>query len=130
MNEEDNLPITTNTINSLIADAHDDSAIKDFDQARANISAMITTAKETIDILAEVAQQGQQPRHFEVLAKMIDTSVNASKTLLDIQEKIRNIKNIESPINKKAQTINNNLIVASTAELQKMLKGIKEENNE
>ena len=49
---------------------------------------------------------------------------------MDIQEKIRTIKNIESPMNDKAKTINNNLFVGSTAELQKMLKELKESNSE
>ena len=42
-----------------------------------------------------------------------------------MQEKIRELKEIENPINSKAKTINNNLFVGSTAELQKLIKQIK-----
>ena len=54
-----------------------------------------------------------------------DTMVSTNKELLELQTKIREIDAKDSPISEKAQTINNNLFVGSTAELQKVLKDMK-----
>jgi predicted transcriptional regulator len=89
---------------------------------------VIQTGQEAIGKLTEIAAASQHPRAFEVLAKLMDTVVNTNKELLDLQTKIRDIDAKDSPINEKAQTINNNLFVGSTAELQKVLKDMK--NNE
>ena len=113
-----------NTMNQLMNIAQDDSASADFEIARANIHAMVDTAKDSIATLAEIASQSQHPRAFEVLAKLIDTTVNANKALVDLQAKIREIQAVDMPIN-GAQTINNNLFVGSTTELQKMIAEMK-----
>lgn len=115
-------------VDDLIAKAHDDSAKNDFESARANLYEVIQTGKEAIDKLSDIASNSQHPRAFEVLAKLMDTVVNTNKELLELQSKIREIDAKDSPINEKAQTINNNLFVGSTAELQKVLKDMK--NNE
>lgn len=117
-----------NQIDSLIAKAHDDSARSDFKAARANLYEVIRTGQEAMDKLSLIASQSQHPRAFEVLAKLMDTMVNTNKELLQLQTKIREIDAADSPMNEKAQTINNNLFVGSTAELQKVLKEMK--NNE
>jgi hypothetical protein len=115
------------TINNMIAKAHDDSAKSDFESARANIHEVINKNQEAIEKLLQIADQSQHPRAFEVLAKLMDTQIVASKELLEIQTKIRQIDAIDSPTNSKAKTINNNLFVGSTAELQKLLKDMKNE---
>ena len=112
-------------INKLISDAHDNSAKNDFESARANLYEVIETGKDSLDKLAEMATQSQHPRAFEVLAKLMDTMVNANKELLQLQSKIREIDAAETSTN--PQTINNNLFVGSTAELQKMIKEMKNE---
>ena len=58
----------------------------------------------------------------------MDTMVNTNKELLELQTKIRQIDAADSPTNEKSQTVNNNLFVGSTTELQKVLKELK--NNE
>jgi predicted transcriptional regulator len=112
-------------IDTLIAKAHDDSARNDFEAARANLYSVIQTGNEAMDKLTEIAGQSQHPRAFEVLAKLMDTMVNTNKELLELQTKIREIDAKDSPISEQAKTINNNLFVGSTAELQKVLKDMK-----
>jgi hypothetical protein len=55
----------------------------------------------------------------------MDSTLQANKDLLELQAKIRTIKSADAPINETAQTINNNLFVGSTAELQKVIENIK-----
>lgn len=112
-------------VNKIISDAYDDSAKQDFEKARANIHNMIENGQEAMLKLAQIADSSQHPRAFEVLAKLMDTMLTANEKLLDLQTKIREIDAADSPINEKAKTINNNLFVGSTAELQKVLKDMK-----
>lgn len=114
-----------NMVSNLIADAHNDSAKTDFEAARANIHNLIENGNEAMHKLAQIAESSQHPRAFEVLAKLMDTMLNANEKLLTLQSKIREIDASDSPINEKAKTINNNLFVGSTAELQKVLKDMK-----
>ena len=76
-----------------------------------------------------VADSSQHPRAYEVLAKLMDTIIDANKDLLDLQTKIRDINTADTPLNEKAKTINNNLFVGSTAELQKVLKELKNKDD-
>jgi hypothetical protein len=140
MNDEDKDPIskalnvspfenTLNAVEIIKAKAHDDSAKNDFEMARSNIYEVITTGQEALLKLSEIASSSQHPRAFEVLAKLMDSITSASKDLLVLQTKIREIDSADSPINEKAQTINNNLFVGSTAELQKVLKDLKNKDD-
>lgn len=121
---------TMKTVDALKAKAHDDSARNDFENARANIHEVINTGQDALFKLAMIAESSQHPRAFEVLAKLMDTIVGANKDLLDLQTKIREIDSADTPINEKARTVNNNLFVGSTAELQKVLKDLKNKDDE
>ena len=138
MNEEENddpigkalglQPIDNNVnnmVSDMIASAHNDSAKTDFEAARANIHNLIENGNDAMYKLALIAESSQHPRAFEVLAKLMDTLLTANEKLLTLQSKIRDIDASDSPINEKAKTINNNLFVGSTAELQKVLKDMK-----
>jgi multidrug efflux pump subunit AcrA (membrane-fusion protein) len=114
-----------NTINNMMAEAQNDSASSDFETARANVLTVIENGQEAISTLSEIATSSQHPRAFEVLAKLMDTVLNANKDLLDLQSKIRDIQAADAPINGTTRTINNNLFVGSTAELQKVLSDMK-----
>ena len=106
----------------------DDTSVSDFVSASQNIHDMIDASKEAIDLLAGFAERSQQPRAFEVLGKLIETNVKANKDLLELQEKIRQIKEISTEVGDKAKTINNNLFVGSTKELQDFIKRMKNDD--
>jgi hypothetical protein len=55
----------------------------------------------------------------------MDTMLQANKDLMELQNKIREINVIDAPVSEKAQTINNNLFVGSTTELQKVIENMK-----
>ena len=67
----------------------------------------------------EVAQEGQQPRAFEVVSQLIKNVADTTDKLVDLQQKM---KNLEAEDSKGPSTVNNALFVGSTAELQKLLK--------
>lgn len=119
----------TNQIEKLIATAHDDSAKKDFEYARANLYGMIEEGREAMFKLAEISSQSQHPRSFEVYSKLMDTMIQANQKLLELQTKIREIDASDAPTNEKAKSVTNNLFVGSTAELQKMIKDMNAKND-
>jgi prophage DNA circulation protein len=114
------------TISSIISQARDDSADEDFTFARANIREVIENGTDAIAKLTIIAQQSQNPRAYEVLAKLMDTITNASKELLELQEKIRTIDKADVPRNEDSKNqVTNNLFVGSTHELQKMIENMR-----
>jgi len=115
------------TISAIVANAKNDSATEDFKFSRANIRQVIENGSDAIASLSTIANQSQNPRAYEVLAKLMDTVVAASKQLLDTQEQIRSIDKADLPQDADARkTINNNLFVGSTTELQKLISDMKQ----
>ena len=112
---------TVDIFDQMLADAHNDSAKNDFEQARTNLHDMINNGKDALAKLGEIADSSQHPRAFEVYAKMMDSLLNANKELLNLQTKIREIKNADAPVSEKAKTINQSIFVGSTAELSKLI---------
>jgi len=112
-------------ISTIVANAKNDSASEDFKFSRANIREVIENGTDAMAKLAVIADQSQNPRAFEVLAKLMDTIVSASKQLLDVQEQIRNIDKADMPKDEAARAVTNKLFVGSTAELQKMLADMR-----
>ena len=123
-----NLTPMNDSIKSIVAKAHDDSAKNDFEMARSNIHEVISNGTFAIEKLAQIADSSQHPRAFEVLAKLMDTMLQANKDLLDLQKTIREIDAKDTPISSEAKTVNN-LFVGSTADLQKAIESMKKNGN-
>lgn len=120
------LPERSQAISTIIAAAKNDSAKEDFTFARANIHEVIENGNDAIAKLAVIADQSQNPRAFEVLAKLMDSMVAANKQLLELQKEIRTIEKADVPQNEDARKhVTNNLFVGSTSELQKMIDDMK-----
>ena len=92
----------------------------DYEYARGNIIATIEKGNEALNGILDVAGLGQHLRAYEVAANLVKTMVEANKELLDLNKKKKEIEKIEGK--GAAQTVNNNLFVGSTAELQRMIK--------
>ena len=112
-------------VNEIIVAAHSDSAKKDFELARLNLHTIISNGMAALEELGNVADQSQSARVYEVYATMMKTIVDANKDLMELQKKIRDIDAADAPVGAEARTINNNLFVGSTSELQKMIENIK-----
>ena len=124
-----NLTPMNDPIKSIVKTAHDDSAKNDFEMARSNIHEVIQNGTFAIEKLAQIADSSQHPRAFEVLAKLMDTMLQANKDLLELQKNIRTISAADAPQNDQAKSVTNNLFVGSTADLQKALEEMKKNGN-
>lgn len=119
---------SADNIAMIVANAKNDSATEDFKFSRANVREVIETGTDAISKLALLADQSQNARAYEVLAKLMDTVVVASGQLLELQEKIKSIDGASVPKDEGARAVTNNLFVGSTAELQKVIANLRNTN--
>lgn len=93
--------------------------------ASAKIKTMINHAQNAVADLASLAKQSDSPRAYEVLATVIKTVVDAAKDVAAIEEK--KLKSTPKSDDREAPTtVNNNLFVGTTADLAKIIRGIRE----
>jgi hypothetical protein len=94
----------------------------DYERTRDSIDTLIAKGTEAIDDMLAIARQSEKARDFEVAGNMIKTVVDASKELLEIQKKMRDITGKKETV---TQNIKNAVFVGSTTELLKAMKDIK-----
>ena len=99
----------------------DETVDDDIAYARDNLYKIVESGNDALETLLNVAKASESPRAFEVVQQFIKTMADANKDLVELQRKKKLLKSDVE----KARNIHNNLFVGSTAELQKMIKGIK-----
>lgn len=92
----------------------------DISYARDMIYGSIKDSSDAIDEMLEIAKQTQHPRAFEVVATLINAKREATKDLLDLHKKRKDLKKIEK--DEGPDTINNNVFVGTTEDLLKLIK--------
>ena len=103
-----------------------DDPTADYEYTRGNLYSLIEKGQEAINGILELAQEGQQPRSYEVVGQLIKSVGDVSDKLIDLQQKMKDINKEDAK--SSPTTVNNALFVGSTAELQKLLKdGFKQE---
>ncbi len=98
----------------------------DFDTARTSILDALATSKEAVEQMVAIASQSQHPKAYEVLDKMLNTLSRISIDLTNVEVQKRKIigSGDTSPT-----TVNNTLVVGSTAELLKMIADARNNGN-
>ena len=97
----------------------DTKSDKDFSDVRNNLIELIDTGKIAIEGILNVAENGDQPRAYEVVSQMLKTVSELNNDLLGIHQKARDVQKID---NKYTQnTTNNSIFVGSSSELLDML---------
>jgi len=99
---------------------------KDYEYTRGNLYSLIEKGQEAINGILELAQESEMPRAYEVAGQLIKNVADATDKLMDLQKKLKDIEE-EKP--KGPTTVNNALFVGSTAELAKLLKQQKPDEN-
>ena len=92
----------------------------DYDYTRGQLYSLIEKGQESIDGIMDIAQQSDSPRAYEVAGQLIKRVADATDKLLDLQAKLKKLKEEESVTPKNVT--NNTMFIGSTAELQKLLK--------
>ena len=94
----------------------------DFTYAREQIYNVLVKSQEAVEDMVDIARQSQHPKSYEVLNGMLKTLADVATNLVDLQKKQQEIMKMSgTQPSDQPQTINNNLFVGSTNELQKMI---------
>jgi hypothetical protein len=94
----------------------------DFTYAREQIYNVLVKSQEAVEDMVDIARQSQHPKSYEVLNGMLKTLADVATNLVDLQKKQQEIMKMSgTQPSEQPQTINNNLFVGSTNELQKMI---------
>ena len=103
-----------------------DDVKKDYEYTRGNLYSLIEKGQEAINGILELAQESEMPRAYEVAGQLIKNVADATDKLMDLQKKL---KDVEEEKSKGPTTVNNARVVGSTAELAKLLKQQKPDEN-
>ena len=110
----------------MIPTTEEDKLKRDYNLVRKNLKEIIDTGNTAIDGILTVASETESPRAYEVAAQMIKNVADVNKDLLEMHNKMKQIRKEDG--GQKANNItNNSLFVGSTQELQKLLKQQKEQ---
>ena len=95
----------------------------DFETGRGELYKLLEKGNEAIDGILSLAKEGEHPRAYEVAGQLIKTQSEVAQNLLDLQEKLKKIKDVKEL---GPKNVTNALFVGSTTELQKMIKKNKD----
>ena len=99
---------------------------KDYEYSRAELYSLVENGQEAVDGALDVAQQSDSARAYEVAGQLIKHVADTADKLMDLQKKVKEIDEVKDK--NTTNVTNNSLFVGSTADLQKMLKKMKKEN--
>ena len=100
-----------------------DDVDTDFDTGRGELYKLLEKGNQAIDGILALAKEGEHPRAYEVAGQLIKSQSEIAQNLLDLQDKLKKIKDIKGDTPKN---VTNALFVGSTTELQKMIKKNKD----
>ena len=124
------VPLPENEVTALTkvpaSDSKVENADKDYEYARENFYNVIEKGTYALEEMLEVAKASEHPRAYEVVSTIMKTLVDANKDLVTMSDK--KVKDA-TPEEQAQGTVNNNLFVGSTNELQKVLKDIRNDDD-
>jgi len=100
---------------------------KDYEQIRKQLANVADATSDALDKIKEVADQGEQPRAYEVVGQLAKVSLEAAEARIKLHRDMKALRN-QDPKNQRAAHIgdvNNALFVGTTDELLKMKKAGK-----
>ena len=95
----------------------------DFETGRNELYKMLEKGNTAIDGILNLAKEGEHPRAYEVAGQLIKTQSEIAQNLLDLQDKLKKIKDVKEL---GPKNVTNALFVGSTTELQKLIKKNKD----
>lgn len=107
-----------------------EDAVNDYNTSRTTLKTLIDVGNKAVVDLADLAEAGQYPRAYEVLATLIKTVGETTNSLYDIHKKTKELKGLSSEGKKILDTgeginIDKAVFVGTTSELLDQIKNKK-----
>lgn len=95
----------------------------DFDQSRQRLNSLLFQGEDALQHALEIAKTSENPRAFEVVSNMIKQLADINNQLLQLHKQRSDLENKNGGGKQEGgpQTVNNNLFVGTTADLNKMM---------
>jgi len=87
-----------------LAEQKKSEADRDYDTVRRNLHKIVKKGEDAIDTILTIAECGESPRAFEVVAQMIKTVADVNKDLLDLHAKKKEYNKEEINIDQSTST--------------------------
>lgn len=115
--------IIENNTNVVVSTQNNEQDVdSDYQYARENLYNVIERGSDALNNLVEIANQSESPRAYEIVGQLIKTLADANKDLLEVQNKVKKLK---EETNNGPKNVTNALFIGNTAELQKLIKDRK-----
>ena len=102
----------------------DDDIENDYKYQRENFYNLVERGQNAVEGILELAKESDHPRAYEVAGNLIKQVAEVTEKLGDLQEKMRKLKEVPDTA---PQNVTNALFVGATAELQRMIRGKKDD---
>lgn len=120
-----NLPVAVSTEGIVLSQERVDADLRlDYDSVRKNLRELVDSGKVALDGIISVAQEGDSPRAYEVVAQLIKTLSDTNKDLLEMHSKVKAIRKTESNVNNVSNTTQS-IYVGSTKDLQDIINAAR-----
>jgi predicted RNase H-like HicB family nuclease len=96
----------------------------DYDSVRKNLKELVESGKVALDGIINVAQEGDSPRAYEVVAQLIKTLSDTNKDLLEMHTKVKAIRKSETTVNNVNNTTQS-IYLGSTKDLQDIINAAR-----
>jgi len=96
----------------------------DYEVVRDNLRELVDMGKNALDGVIQVAQEGDSPRAYEVVAQMIKTLSETNRELMDLHNRVKSIRKIDQSVTNNTTT-NQSIYVGSTKELQDIINSAR-----
>jgi hypothetical protein len=97
----------------------------DYEVVRDNLKELVDMGKNALDGVIQVAQEGDQPRAYEVVAQLIKTLAETNRELMDLHNRVKTIRKIDQSVTNNNTTTNQSIYVGSTKELQDIINSAR-----
>ncbi len=124
LNDIFDLEVTKSSEEIIKKEELQDNTSEDIEAVKKVHYNLIEKSQDALDNLLDFAKASESPRAYEVVANLIKTTADVAKNLADISAKEKKNSQVETINN----TQNNNVFLTSTAELQKLIKGNRNED--
>lgn len=116
-------------IEPIKEDPLSEDAVNDYNTSRTTLKTLIDVGNKAVVDLADLAEAGQYPRAYEVLATLIKTVGETTNSLYDIHKKTKELKGVtgDKKVLDTGEGINIDkaVFVGTTSDLLREIKGKK-----